>query len=128
MREFHMVHATPKGFFTGGEKTTGNQGGGAREVRNDASKKQGSVGILGRRSGNQYNDKGVQTIIKIDTGTNATTAVFHNDISKNNYGSRGIHSKLVKTGDHQGNNCPNASAFFPNLHTVEKEREKTTNY
>ena len=86
------------------------------------------MGILGRRSGNQYNDKGVQTIIKIDTRTNATTAVFHNNISKNNYGSRRIHSKLVKTGDHQGNICPNASAFFPNLHTVEKEREKTTNY
>ena len=35
-----------KVFFTGEAKTTGNQGGGEREVRNDTLKKQRTVGLL----------------------------------------------------------------------------------
>ena len=128
MTKVHMVLGTPKVFFTGEEKTTGNQGGGEREVRNDTRKKQSTVGIIGRRSGNKHNDKGVQTIIQINPGSNATTSVFRNYFAKNNNGSQRIHSNLVKKGDYQRNICSNKSKFLTNLHATEKEREKATNY
>ena len=89
-----------KVFFTGEAKTTGNQGGGEREVRNDTLKKQRTVGILKRRSDNKYNDKGVHTIVQINPGTNARTSIFRNHLTKNNDRPQSIHSDLVKKGDY----------------------------
>ena len=40
MRKVHMVLTSTKMFFQGGEKTTNNQGGGERKVRNDPHKEQ----------------------------------------------------------------------------------------
>ena len=51
----HMALATTKMFFQGG-KTTDNQGGGERKVRNDPHKEQRTVGFIGRLSCNQHND------------------------------------------------------------------------
>ena len=98
MIKVHKIFVTPKVFFTGEAKTTGNQGGGEREVRNNTLKKQRTVGILKRRSGNKYNDKGVQTIVQINPRTNARSSVFRNHLTKNNYGPQRIHSYLVKKG------------------------------
>ena len=86
------------------------------------------MGIIGRRSGNKYNDKGVQTNIQINPRSNVRTAIFRNHLTKNNRRSQRICSDLVKKGDYQRNICSNTPTLFTNLHEVEKEREKTTNY
>ena len=86
------------------------------------------MGIFRRRSGNKHNDKGVQTIIQINAGTNPRTSIIRNHIKTNNNRSQRIHSDLAKKGDYQGNICSNSSTLLTTLHEAEKEREKTTNY
>ena len=82
--------------FSGGEKTTNNQGGGERKVRNDPHKEQRTVGFIGRLSCNQHNDKGVQTIFQINLGSNTTTSSDSNFFHKKQLRTSNNSFRLLK--------------------------------